>query len=76
MWYMVETLEVLKLSGWLNASARCRESKGRHTPVEDEVLAPEGGRRRTTAVQAACRKGLECIDSGQGSRTETLGASL
>ena len=28
---MVVTLEVSKLSGWLNADARCRESKGGHT---------------------------------------------
>ena len=26
--YMFVTLEVLKLSGWLNADASCRESKG------------------------------------------------
>ena len=36
------TLEVLKLSGWLNADAPCRESKGGHT-VWDEVHA--GGRK-------------------------------
>ena len=29
---MSVTLEVSKLSGWLNADARCRESKGGHTP--------------------------------------------
>ena len=29
MYRMVVTLEVLKLSGWLNASASCRESKGK-----------------------------------------------
>ena len=28
---MVVTLEVLKLSGWLNDPALCRESKGGHT---------------------------------------------
>ena len=30
MWAMVVTLEVSKLSGWLNADAYCRESKGGH----------------------------------------------
>ena len=29
--YMVVTLEVSKLSGWLNADAYCRESKGGQT---------------------------------------------
>ena len=33
---MVVTLEVSKLSGWLNASANCRESKEGHT-VRGEV---------------------------------------
>ena len=28
---MFGTLDVLKLSGWLNADAPCRESKGRHS---------------------------------------------
>ena len=28
---MFVTLEVSKLSGWLNADADCRESKGAHT---------------------------------------------
>ena len=33
---MVVTLDVSKLSGWLNADAPCRESKGGHT-VQGEV---------------------------------------
>ena len=36
MAYMVVTLDVLKLSGWLNLAVFCRESKGRHT-VRGEV---------------------------------------
>ena len=28
------TLEVMKLSGWLNADAYCRESNGGHTVLE------------------------------------------
>ena len=31
MFFMVVTLDVSKPSGWLNASASCRESKGGHT---------------------------------------------
>eukprot|EP00964_Phaeocystis_antarctica_P043952 scaffold25221_cov36-Phaeocystis_antarctica.AAC.1 len=50
---MFVTLEVSKLSGWLNADAYCRESKGGHT-VRGEVRP---GRRRTTAAQAAARGG-------------------
>ena len=34
--YMLVTLVVSKLSGWLNADADCRESKGGHT-VQEEV---------------------------------------
>ena len=40
---MFVTLEVSKLSGWLNTDARCRESKERHS-VRGEVLAGIGGR--------------------------------
>ena len=36
MWTMDVTLEVSKVSGWLNADAPCRESKGGHT-VRGEV---------------------------------------
>ena len=31
MYAMFGTLDVLKLSGWLNADAPCRESRGRHS---------------------------------------------
>ena len=41
---MVVTLEVSKLSGWLNADAPCRESKGGH---------PLGGELREGRWQAA-----------------------
>ena len=40
---MVVTLEVSKLSGWLNADVPCRESKGGHE-VRGEVLAAISGR--------------------------------
>ena len=56
---MSVTLDVSKLSGWLNAAAPCRESKGGHA-VRGEVYQSRGGRRRTTAAHAMCRKGLDC----------------
>ena len=37
------TLDVSKLSGWLNTDADCRESKGGHE-VRGEVLAAISGR--------------------------------
>ena len=50
------TLEVSKLSGWLNADASCRESKGGHTRCRAS-RGPEG--LQTTAAQEACRGGLD-----------------
>ena len=47
---MVVTPEVSKLSGWLNADACCRESKGGHA-VRDDVLA----RRREAAGDRGAR---------------------
>ena len=40
---MLVTLEVSKLSGWLNADAPCQVSKGGHA-VRDEVCGLGGGR--------------------------------
>ena len=49
------TLEVSKLSGWLNAFVNCRESNGGHT-VRGEVQARCGRRpRRTPRVQGRAR---------------------
>ena len=45
--YMLVTLEVSKLSGWLNALAYCRESKGGNA-VQGEVYGSAGGRRQAT----------------------------
>ena len=58
---MVVTLEVSKLSGWLNADVDCREPKGGHT-VRCEVRAwrREAAWRRATAVHAAWRGRLGC----------------
>eukprot|EP00964_Phaeocystis_antarctica_P017161 scaffold9465_cov50-Phaeocystis_antarctica.AAC.3 len=49
------TLEVSRLSGWLNLFAPCRESKGGHT-VRGEVRTGRSGRRWATAGHAACRR--------------------
>ncbi len=37
--YMVVTLEVSKLSGWLNALVLCRESEGGIRCMQDELRA-------------------------------------
>eukprot|EP00964_Phaeocystis_antarctica_P044774 scaffold25745_cov72-Phaeocystis_antarctica.AAC.1 len=54
------TLEVSKLSGWLNADAYCRESKGGHT-VRDDVRP---GRR-----EAAGDRGARSVP-GEGSTAD------
>eukprot|EP00964_Phaeocystis_antarctica_P065037 scaffold39175_cov43-Phaeocystis_antarctica.AAC.3 len=59
---MAVTLEVSKLSGWLNADASCRESKGGHTVRGARCRVPGGGRRRATA---ACRG-----EEGEGSSAD------
>eukprot|EP00964_Phaeocystis_antarctica_P055720 scaffold32796_cov48-Phaeocystis_antarctica.AAC.1 len=66
IWAMCVTLEVSKLSGWLNAYASCRESKGGHA-VRGEVRPGRAGGRRATAGHAACRGGLDCrLGAGHG----------
>ena len=63
---MLVTLEVSKLSGWLNTNAFCRESEGGHM-VRGEGAGLEAGGRRVTAVHAACRGGLGCrLGAGHG----------
>ena len=54
---MVVTLEVSKLSGWLNADAYCRASNGGHTV---RCAVQSTARRRATAVHATCKGGLDC----------------
>ena len=67
MYSMVVTLEVSKLSGWLNADAPCRESNGGHTMGSEVQGTGSGGRRRTNAVHAACRGGRDCrLGAGHG----------
>ena len=52
---MFVTLEVSKLSGWLNADAPCREPKGGHT-----VLG-EGAGQQTGATASSVQWRLDCI---------------
>ena len=59
MYLISVTLEVSKLSGWLNADASCRESKAGHAVGARYTGRHTGERRRATAVQAACRTGLD-----------------
>ena len=57
MRFMSVTLVVSKLSGWLNAYAYCRESKGGHT-VRGEVRAGRqeaAGDRGASGVQGRVR---------------------
>ena len=51
---MVVTLEVLKLSGWLNTDASCRESKGEHA-VRGEVDGSAGARVQREAGATAAQ---------------------
>ena len=51
---MSVTLEVSKLSGWLNADASCRESKGGHT-VRGVVWRKAAGDRGARRVQGRAR---------------------
>ena len=55
---MVVTLEVSKLSGWLNADAPCRESNGGHAVHEGEVRPGRqeaAGDRGASGVQGRAR---------------------
>eukprot|EP00964_Phaeocystis_antarctica_P054730 scaffold32205_cov65-Phaeocystis_antarctica.AAC.4 len=63
---MFVTLEVSKLSGWLNADANCRESKGEHT-VRGEVRPGRPEAAGDRGARAACRGGLDCrLGAGHG----------
>eukprot|EP00964_Phaeocystis_antarctica_P031198 scaffold17666_cov66-Phaeocystis_antarctica.AAC.3 len=63
---MFVTLDVSKLSGWLNADAHCRGSKGGHT-VRGKVRAGRreaAGDRGTSSVQGRAR--LQIGDRARG----------
>ena len=66
---VVVTLEVLKLSGWLNADALCRESKGGHA-VRGEVRyagrQARGGWRDRGASNVQERARLHGLGAGHG----------
>ena len=55
MAFMCMTLEVSKLSGWLNPCAPCRESKGGHTVRGEGASREAAGGRLASAEHAACR---------------------
>ena len=66
MSFMFVTLDVSKLSGWLNADAYCRESKEGYA-VRVEVYGSGGSRRWKTAAHAACRGARDCrLGAGHG----------
>ena len=63
---MLVTLEVSKLSGWLNADADCRESNGGHT-VRGEVRPGRreaAGDRGASGVQGRARLQIESSARG------------
>ena len=65
---MVVTLEVSKLSGWLNADALCRESRGGHAVRGRRGCGPaDGGDGVQSAVEARCRLGIEQAWSARSS---------
>ena len=65
---MFVTLDVSKLSGWLNADARCREERREYTK-QSEVRARRRGGGGPVAAQVACtgRAGLKAVQ-GRGAR--------
>ena len=70
---MSVTLEVSRLSGWLNADANCRESKEGHA-MRGEAYGSGGSRRRTTTAHAACRGRRDCrlVVGHGGERTRNM----
>ena len=52
------TLDVSRLSGWLNTDAYCRESKGRHTVRV--AKCGSGGGRRWAGARSGQGCGLDC----------------
>ena len=69
---MVVTLDVSKLSGWLNADAPCQESTGGHTVRGELREAADGGLQRRCTQRAG--EGLDCrLGIGHGDeRTENM----
>ena len=61
MAFMLVTLEVSKLSGWLNAAACCRESQGGHT-----VRGRGEGAGQQTGATASSVQGRARLQIGAG----------
>ena len=59
IWCMVVTLEVSRLSGWLNAVAYCRESHGGHTVRGEVQVGRQQGGGRARSVQGRSRLQIE-----------------
>ena len=67
MRFMSVTLEVSKLSGWLNADACCRESNGGHTRCGTRVRASRPGATASSVQwRLNCRLGAEQAWSAPG----------
>ena len=62
MFCMIVTLEVSKLSGWLNALALCRESNGGHT----RCGASCGASRGASCGRRAGNRGARSVCAGEG----------
>ena len=67
MYFMFPTLDVSKLSGWLNACAPCAKSKGGRT-MWGEVCGPGGGWRRGAVGQRKSGMHGEGPTQGLGAR--------
>ena len=69
MQFMVARRVVSKLSGWLKLCACCGGVASRaHGAGRAAGREARGGRRRATAVRAACRGWRDCTDWGAGQR--------
>ena len=67
---MSVTLDVSKLSGWLNADATCRVESKVYDAERGAGL--EAGGWRATAAHAACRGGLDCRSGAGHGEERTL----
>ena len=63
---MVVTLEVSKLSGWLNADAYCRESKGGHAVRGERAGLEAGGGGRPRCKQRVEQGSSAHMGHGKG----------
>eukprot|EP00964_Phaeocystis_antarctica_P018308 scaffold10120_cov30-Phaeocystis_antarctica.AAC.1 len=66
MYCMVATLDVSKLSGWLNADACCRVARSAFEAGGTPAERREG--RGASTAHAACRRGPDWGSVGRGTR--------